>query len=579
LKPFEEYFSDDMIIRMLCRQRIKAADKRNGREYVDRLAGYREPKPREPIDLLLPPRKKWSQFRPRFRKADRDVHQASLYHATMNLRDRTPDAGWAVLLNQFIVQIRRRVLLSEDFTFRPPKVRGIVKKMGGHDYRALCLFSLEDGIINGLTAKYLRELLDPLFEGSSYAFRVHQPDKPAPTHHDAFEKIFELKSQTPDQDYHVSECDIRGFYDSVDHGVAKHLLESLAEKSLEPLHPKAMTIFKAYLNCYSFPKNVLHDALPELRERDRTGTFPWPEEALAEFHPEPRRQSIGVPQGGAISCVIANIVLDYADKRIKEAAERLDAKVHYLRYCDDMVLISRNKRHCQTVFSAYLKALKDLKLPFHKPKLVEQYDADFWESKSKRPYRWTGKREPGCVPWVQFVGYQVRHDGLVRIKKGSIEKHLKKLVETTGLVRWQLMDRSWREPTPERSNMRASESEVRSSFRRKLASMGVGRVNPHKPADSPLPKCWANGYRALNGKPLITTLLKLFDRERERQIRRLGRAGVPYGGGSGKRRKRNMHPAKRHPFSYYAQFKDLGGADLIKNPDRFLATPSPPAYG
>jgi hypothetical protein len=37
LKPFDQYFSDDMIIRMLCRLRIKAADKRNEREYVDRL--------------------------------------------------------------------------------------------------------------------------------------------------------------------------------------------------------------------------------------------------------------------------------------------------------------------------------------------------------------------------------------------------------------------------------------------------------------------------------------------------------------------------------------------------------------
>lgn len=81
----------------------------------------------------------------------------------------------------------------------------------------------------------------------------------------------------------------------------------------------------------------------------------------------------------------------------------------------------------------YLRALNELKLPFHKPKSVEQYGPEFWDSKSKKPYRWTGKKEPGCVPWVQFVGYQVRYDGLVRIKKASVQKHLDKLVETTGL--------------------------------------------------------------------------------------------------------------------------------------------------
>ena len=76
-----------MIIRMLCRLRIKAADKRHDREYVDRLAGYREPNERQPSDLLLPPRKKWSRFRPRYRRPNQDVHQTSLYHATIKLRE------------------------------------------------------------------------------------------------------------------------------------------------------------------------------------------------------------------------------------------------------------------------------------------------------------------------------------------------------------------------------------------------------------------------------------------------------------------------------------------------------------
>ena len=587
LKPFEDYFSDDLIIRALCRQRIKAAEKRNEREYVDRLAGYRQPNPGEPIDKptdtinqLLPPRKKWSQFRPRFRKPHQDVNQASLYQATIKLREREPNAGWVVELNKFIAQIRHRVLESKSFAFSAPKVCGIVKEKGGHNYRALCLFSLEDGIINGLTAKYLRELLDPLFEASSFAFRVRQADKPMPTHHAAFEKIFELKSRNPHQDYHVAECDIRGFYDSVDHGVAKHQLQCLAERSQDPLHPRAMLIFEAYLNCYSFPKNVLQEALPELIKKDPAGNFPWPEKALGKLHTEPRSQRIGVPQGGALSCVIANIVLDLADKRIKETAQHLDAQIHYLRYCDDMVLISRNGNKCRSVYQAYLRALKDLKLPYHKPELVEHYDKKFWESKSKKPYRWTGKKGPGCVPWVQFVGYQVRHDGLVRIKKKSVQKHLDKLVETTGKVRAQLMDRSKRQPTLERPNMRATKREILSSFRRKLASMGVGRVNPHQPADSPLPKCWANGYHALHNKPFITTFLKQFDRERERQIRRLERANILEGEGRniGKGSRRNRYPAKGPVFSYYAQFKDLGGIALLKKPNRFSAPQNPPAH-
>src|ERR1043165_685831 len=118
--------------------------------------------------------------------------------------------------------------------------------------------------------------------------------------------------------------------------------------------------------------------MEESRKNRPAVGFPWPDEALEEFHSHPHQERIGVPQGGAISCVIANIVLDYADKQIKEAEQRLDAQIHYLRYCDDMVLISRNKRKCQAVFQTYLRALTELKLPFHKPKLVKQYGPQFW---------------------------------------------------------------------------------------------------------------------------------------------------------------------------------------------------------
>ena len=496
------------------------------------------------------------------------MHLASLYHATTKLRQTDPNAAWVNKLNAFIARIRNRVLDADSFAFSPPKVCGIAKEKGGHDYRALCLFSLEDGIINGLTAKYLRELLDPLFEDSAYAFRVRQEHKTMRTHHDAFEKIYCLKSREPLKDFHVAECDIRGFYDSVDHEVARQQLMRLADKTRETIHPRAVQIYDAYLNCYSFPQNVLGGGLTDLRKMDVAGNFPWPDEALRKFHRDPLAGKIGVPQGGAISCVIANIVLDLADKRIKDRAERLKAKINYLRYCDDMVLLSGNKRHCETVFRAYLKALNELKLPFHHPKLVEQYGPAFWESKSKKTYRWTGKKGPGCVPWVQFVGYQVRYDGLVRIKKKSVQKHLHKLLETTGKVRAQLLERAWRPPTLERQSMQATKGEIMASFRHKLASMGVGRVNLNKPADSPLPKCWANGYRALHGKRLITTFLKQFDRERERQIRRIAKAAIPDGTGrrTGNRKGRNRSLAKGRAFSYHAQFQDDGGAELVRNP-------------
>ena len=565
LRAFEEYFSDEQIIRQICRLRIKEAEKRNDKGYVARLAGLHLDVQREPIDLILPPRRQWSQFRPRFRRSDQDVHFDSLYRATLKLRELDPKPNWTIELDRYITEIRSRVFGSEPVKIESPTVLGVPKDKGSNDHRALCIFSAQDNIITGLTAKYFRELLDPLFEDSSFAFRVKRPDKPLPTHHDAFEQIFSIRTRAlPNQNLYVAECDIRGFFDSVDHGVAKLHLERLAKLSA-PIHPKALQVFDAFLACYSFPQNVWEGALPELQKRKPDARIPWPEDALRKFHREPKKERIGVPQGGAISCVIANIVLDYADKCIKQKAQELNAHIHYLRYCDDMVLISPNQQNCKRVFSAYLKALDELKLPFHKPESVEKYGKKFWDSKSKNPYCWTGDEGAGFVPWVQFVGYQVRYDGLVRIKKKSVQKQLTKLVEETGKVRAELLRPNRNLSPDQQPGILATKGEVLSSFRRKLASMGVGRINPNEPHNGPMPKCWANGYRALNNKPLLKTFLKQFDRERERQIRRLARADVQYGAGKGKSGGRKLPAAKGNAFSYDAQFQDMGGKQLLRS--------------
>ncbi len=119
-------------------------------------------------------------------------------------------------------------------------------------------------------------------------------------------------------------------------------------------------------------------------------------------------------------------------------------------------------------------------------------------------------------------------------------------------------------------NIPADREQVMASFLQRLTSTGVGRINPGQHSDGPMPLCWANGYKALHGKPLIPAFLKRLDRERERQIRRLHRAKIVYGPGraprNGGRRKR---PAPfGHLFSYAAQFHDAGGAQLIRNPYR-----------
>jgi retron-type reverse transcriptase len=83
-----------------------------------------------------------------------------------------------------------------------------------------------------------------------------------------------------------------------------------------------------------------------------------------------------------LSGLIANIVLDYADRKILKLN---DENLLYVRYCDDMIIMHTDKRKCGIALSKYMKALKKLGLFPHEIG-NESYSRDFWKSKSKGPY-------------------------------------------------------------------------------------------------------------------------------------------------------------------------------------------------
>lgn len=92
------------------------------------------------------------------------------------------------------------------------------------------------------------------------------------------------------------------------------------------IEPRAIDVFNAYLRVYSFSVNVAGEATTALRRRDINGAFKWHEKELQLLHKTTSLPPIGVPQGGALSCLIANAVLHKADKelnRLKGESERV----------------------------------------------------------------------------------------------------------------------------------------------------------------------------------------------------------------------------------------------------------------
>jgi hypothetical protein len=210
---------------------------------------------------------------------------------------------------------------------------------------------------------------------------------------------------------------------------------------------------------------------------------------LIDVDSDPLSNRIGVPQGGALSCLIANIILDSVDRRIY--GEK-DSNTFYARFCDDMVLMHTNKEICNEKFNDYQTGIKEVKLISHKSRSFRDYRTEFWASslKSKAPYKWAEYKIDDRdlaqnVPWVSFVGYQIRYDGLIRIRKSSIEKELKKQVSETAKIINPLKavgrsDINWKA--------------VVFRLQQRLISMAVGRMQINNQS---LKLCWTAGFNEI----------------------------------------------------------------------------------
>lgn len=564
-----DYLSDEALILRLCRSRLKEARRRaecvsNDDDFDAEVAQF------------LPPRRQWNRFRPQSRAGvdSTKVALRSLLTATLHLRPQEPE--WARRLNRLLSSVRQRVFVDAEFAFTAPEVRAVRKT--GKKYRSLSTFSLEDKLVDGAVARYLRDKLDPSLDRGAMAFRARPPEGETPSTTYALGRILRKRLATAhNSGLFVAECDIVGFFDCVSHEVALRQFQRLVAMpqmlDTGPVDPRAIQIFNAYLACYSFSEDVQLRFKPEYCRRHPDREIYWPEPELMRLHGDLNGKRIGIPQGGALSGLIANVVLDQADRRVRGAIAQQsdDSAGEYLRFCDDMILITASKQSCYDVFNAYLSALEELKLPYHSPKKVRFYNASFWKVKSRLPYLWSGRKWFNCVPWIQFVGYQIRYDGLLRIRKASIEKQASKLVERTGKIISALVRRAElrdRVVAPISPDTRFSQRSELASLRGSLTAMGVGRRNDQTTPDGPNSMCWANGFRGLHQNPFVAGSLKLLDRIRERQLLRLRRKPIRYGEQSRPRGSGAFRANGRYASSYVGQFQNAGGQELIRNPYR-----------
>jgi len=532
MKPFCDLFSISAIERELCRARVGLAEKANDRLFWFRISKAARPPVESELYRIFPKRRQWNCYRPKRRdgRTSGEVNQAALWTTVRRLRENCEQTGslepeWSVKLAARAKSIRDRVFGTLPFAFDSPTIIPEAKDLKTHEYRPIAQFPLDDKIIDSLAARYFRTLLEGVLTPSCIAFRMAPKGETPPSIHTALKELLRARDRHPTGTCWVAECDIRSFYDSVSHTVAMAELEkAILETKVGTVDADAMRIFKAYLACYSYQKVVRIDATAKLQQHDPKGWFKWCDRVLAKLHNGGALDEIGVPQGGALSCVIANVVLHAADKAVLDHQTAWPS-LKYLRYCDDMVIVAPSQSACKTAFAAYRRSLLELKLPYHRAKAAITYGPSFWNGKSRRPYRWSPS-SVGGIPWIQFVGFQIRHDGVVRIRKKSVEKHIKKLVSTADSMIQILCPRKRRDESERRefsTKLRKNRYEIRHRFRMKLLALSVGRIKLNSRGIGPRPACWCFGFRGLYGRRMPAYLLRKLDYHRERQFQRVWR--------------------------------------------------------
>lgn len=582
MRLFEEYFSEKSVIRELCKARVSLAEKRNDMLFLHRISKDSPSAENAKIASnmvgildIFPPRRKWHQFRPRHRGKSpaADLNLETLFRACLTLRKLTPNERWVAKLEARVDGIRSRVLSTRTFRFNKPRINPVVKSAVEKTFRPIAAFSLDDKIVDSLTARYFRDMLDAELLPSCLAFRCSKGKKPPPTIHDALEKVLEFNRACGRTRPFVAECDIKGFFDCVAHDVALQGVRSLIADAKKRNHSlaidkRALRVLHAYLDAYSFSNDVAVVAQASLQKRYLGAKFKWPKDDLERLHKKGALPRIGVPQGGALSCLIANAVLHKVDKTLENLRKKLGmSSFTYLRYCDDMILLARSQAVCAKAFSCYCRSVKRLRLPIHPPGNVGRYSRSFWDGKSRAPFRWAKPRGAGKVPWIQFVGYQVRYDALVRVRLSSLKKHIRKLTESADELLATLSPGRW---TTSKSpafaqGLRKSAHQVRHRFRQKLISISVGRREICDSLDEMMGMCWANGFRGLKDKRIVTSSLKALDRHRERQIQRIARRVKPLTAKKGKSEVRKVLRYYGFPFSYWGQFLRIPRPSKRKN--------------
>jgi len=198
-------------------------------------------------------------------------------------------------------------------TFSPKPLRRvwISKDAKGTKLRPLGIPAVRDRIAQEVIRRLLEPIFEPLFHDCSFGFR------PQRGCHTAINRVLSFHKQG---DRITLDADIAGFFDNIPHRL---IVDAIAEEVADG-------------NVLSLIEKFLAAGVME------NGVF--------------KPTTIGTPQGGVISPLLANIVLNKLDWRLEEAGYR------FVRYADDFVVVCKTRQQAEAALELVAKIMTDLGL-------------------------------------------------------------------------------------------------------------------------------------------------------------------------------------------------------------------------
>jgi len=219
-------------------------------------------------------------------------------------------------LNQNLKELHR--LLKERRYIPSPVRQVLIPKSSSGDLRPLGIPTVRDRVVQQAIKRIIEPIFEQKFKDVSYGYRPKRG---------AREAIQKCKEYIASGYKWVVDADITSFFDTVDHKLLmKALNEEIADGTLLDLIEKFLK------------SGVMKDGRLEATHE-------------------------GVPQGGVISPLLANIYLHCFDSVMAERGYRL------VRYCDDFVIFTKLGRKAERALQVTREILEDkLKLKLHPQK-------------------------------------------------------------------------------------------------------------------------------------------------------------------------------------------------------------------